>query len=73
MSTSEVFLIAMMIIFTVPYLIWRVGRTEYFAPSSSCRSSPASCSGPECSARVFPNYYHFVFNRPVISQLNGIA
>lgn len=32
MNTTEVFLIAMSIIFTVPYLIWRVGRTEYYAP-----------------------------------------
>ena len=32
MNTTEVFLIAMLIIFTVPYLIWRLGKTEYFAP-----------------------------------------
>jgi hypothetical protein len=32
MSTTEVFLIAMMLIFTIPYLIWRVGKTEYYAP-----------------------------------------
>lgn len=33
MSTSEIFLIAMTIIFTVPYLVWRLFRTEYYAPS----------------------------------------
>jgi flagellar biogenesis protein FliO len=32
MSTVERLLIAMTIIFTLPYLIWRFGRTEYFAP-----------------------------------------
>ena len=32
MNTTEIFLIAMTIIFTVPYLIWRVGRTDYYAP-----------------------------------------
>ena len=32
LSTTEVFLIAIGIIFTVPYLIWRVGRTDYYAP-----------------------------------------
>ena len=32
MSNTEIFLIAMAIIFTVPYLIWRVGRTDYYAP-----------------------------------------
>ena len=32
MSTSEIFLIAMTIILTAPYLVWRLGRTEYYAP-----------------------------------------
>ena len=32
LSTTEVFLIAIGIIFTVPYLIWRVGNTDYYAP-----------------------------------------
>src|SRR3981081_2331147 len=31
-NTTEVFLIAMILIFAVPYLLWRVGRTEYYAP-----------------------------------------
>ena len=32
MSTSEIFLVAMGIIFLVPYVIWRVGGTDYYAP-----------------------------------------
>lgn len=32
MSAIEVFLIALAIIFTVPYLIWRLGNTDYYAP-----------------------------------------
>ena len=32
MNTTEIFLIAMAIIFSVPYLIWRLGRTDYYAP-----------------------------------------
>ena len=32
MGTSEIFLIAMTINLTVPYLVWRLGRTEYYAP-----------------------------------------
>ena len=31
-STVELFLIAMLIVFSVPYLIWRGLRTEYYAP-----------------------------------------
>jgi hypothetical protein len=29
MTTTEIFLIAMAIIFTVPHLIWRVGNADY--------------------------------------------
>ena len=32
MNTTEIFLIAMAIIFTVPYLLWRLGRTDDWAP-----------------------------------------
>ena len=32
MNTTEIFLIAMTIIFSVPWLIWRLGRTDYYAP-----------------------------------------
>ncbi|NDD01565.1 MAG: cation:proton antiporter, partial [Betaproteobacteria bacterium] len=32
MNTTEIYLIAMAVVFTVPYLIWRLGNTQYFAP-----------------------------------------
>ena len=32
MTITEVYLIAMLIIFTVPYLLWRCLKTEYYAP-----------------------------------------
>ena len=32
MNTSEIFLVAMVLIFALPFLVWRLGRTEYFAP-----------------------------------------
>ena len=32
MDTTEVFLVAMLIVFTLPYLVWRLGRTDYWAP-----------------------------------------
>ncbi len=32
MNVTELFLIAMAIIFTVPWLVWRLARTDYWAP-----------------------------------------
>ena len=73
MSTSEIFLIAMTIIFTVPYLVWRLFRTEYYAPLVVVQIIAGILLGPGVLGAVFPDYYRFVFNPQVIGQLNGIA
>ena len=73
MSTSEIFLIAMGIIFLVPYLIWRVGRTEYFAPLVVVQIITGILLGPGILGALFPAYYAFVFNPAVVQSLNGIA
>ena len=73
MSTSEIFLIAMIIIYTAPYLIWRIGRTEYYAPLVVVQIIGGILLGPGILGAIFPDYYHFVFTPRVIDQLNGIA
>ena len=73
MSTSEIFLIAMLIIFTAPYLIWRLGRTEYFAPLVVVQIITGILLGPGVLGALFPDYYKFVFNAPVIQSLNAIG
>ena len=73
MSTSEVFLVAMLIIFTGPYLIWRLARTEYYAPLVVVQIIMGILLGPGVLGAVFPAYYRFVFNGPVIMSLNAIA
>ena len=73
MSTTEVFLVAMLIIFTVPYLVWRFGHTEYFAPLVVVQIITGIVLGPGVLGAAFPEYYRFVFNAPVVQSLNGIA
>ncbi|MDY7539037.1 cation:proton antiporter [Undibacterium sp. 5I1] len=73
MSVTEIFLIAMAIIFTVPYLIWRVGRTDYWAPLVVVQIITGIILGPGVLGAAFPDYYQFVFNPQVTSALNGIA
>jgi K+:H+ antiporter len=73
MSTSEIFLIAMGIIFLIPYLIWRIGKTEYFAPLVVVQIITGILLGPGILGAVFPRYYAFVFNPAVVQSLNGIA
>lgn len=73
MSTTEIFLIAMALIFTFPYLIWRVGRTEYYAPLVVVQIITGILLGPGILGAVYPDYYTFVFTPQVIQLLNGIA
>ena len=73
MSTREVFLIAMMLIFTIPYLIWRAGKTDYYAPLVIVQIITGILLGPGILGAAFPDYYAFVFNPKVIQSLNGIA
>jgi Kef-type K+ transport system membrane component KefB len=73
MNTSEIFLIAMLIIFTLPYLVWRLGRTDYYAPLVVVQIIGGILLGPGVLGAAFPEYYAFVFNPQVISALNGVA
>ena len=72
-TTMEVFLIAMAIIFCVPYLIWRLGRTEYFAPLVVVQIITGILLGPGILGAAFPAYYAFVFTEPVVQILNGLG
>jgi Kef-type K+ transport system membrane component KefB len=73
LSTTEVFLIAIGIIFTIPYLIWRVGKTDYYAPLVVVQIITGILLGPGILGKIFPEYYAFVFTQPVVQSLNGIA
>lgn len=73
MGTTEIFLIAMLIIFTLPYLIWRLGDTDYYAPLVVVQIITGILLGPGVLGKAYPDYYKFVFNPPVVQSLNGIA
>ncbi|MCS0580767.1 cation:proton antiporter [Massilia pinisoli] len=73
MSTTEIFLLALLIIFVVPYLVWRLGRTEYFAPLVIVQIIMGVVLGPGVLGAAFPDYHRFVFNPDVVKTLNGIA
>jgi Kef-type K+ transport system membrane component KefB len=72
-TTMELFLIAMAIIFTAPYLIWRLGRTDYVAPLVVVQIIAGILLGPGVLGAVAPGYYQFVFTPEVITILNGLG
>ena len=73
MNTTEIFLIAMLLIFVAPYLLWRLGRTDYFAPLVVVQIIMGILLGPGVLGAAFPQYHAFVFNSDVVKTLNGIA
>ncbi|RZZ87581.1 cation:proton antiporter [Pseudoxanthomonas winnipegensis] len=72
-STMEVFLIAMAIIFCVPFLIWRLGRTEYFAPLVVVQIITGILLGPGILGAALPGYYTFVFTPQVVQILTSLG
>ena len=73
MNTVELFLIAMLIIFSVPYLVWRGLRTEYYAPLVVVQIIAGILLGPGVLGAIFPDAHAAVFNPQVIGALNGVA
>lgn len=72
-TTTELFLVAMAIIFLVPYAVWRLGRLDYFAPLVVVQIVAGVLLGPGLLGNAFPEYYHAIFTTDVIMALNGIA
>ncbi len=56
MSTTEVFLIALLIIFSIPYLVWRIARIDYYVPLVVKQLIGGVVIGPRVIGVVFSIY-----------------
>lgn len=63
----------MWIIVTIPYLIWRLGRTDRYAPLVVIQILTGIVLGPGLLGETFPEYYATIFSPSVISFLTGIG
>ncbi|MEZ6036524.1 MAG: cation:proton antiporter [Planctomycetota bacterium] len=63
----------MAIIFAVPYLVWRLARTDYWAPLVVVQIVAGILLGPGMLGKVAPELHATVFNPQVITALNGVA
>jgi Kef-type K+ transport system membrane component KefB len=72
-TVTELFLLALIIIFALPYAIWRLCRTDYAAPLVVVQIVTGIVLGPGVLGAMFPGYYAGLFAPPVIAALNGIA
>ncbi|MBO9724418.1 MAG: cation:proton antiporter [Novosphingobium sp.] len=73
MGTTEIYLIALTIILAAPYLVWRLLRTEHWAPLVVVQIIGGILLGPGVLGHAAPQFYAFVFNPQVMTALNGVA
>lgn len=73
MNVSETFLLALSIILGVPWLVWRLGRTDGWAPLVVVQIVMGVLLGPGVLGALAPAAYALLFPPPVIAALNGIA
>lgn len=69
----ETLLIAMIVILGAPYAIWRLGRTDYYAPLVVVQILTGIVLGPGVLGATYPELYQRVFNPEVSLALSGIA
>ncbi len=73
MNTTERFLIALLVIFALPWAVWRLGRTDRWAPLVVVQIVTGILLGPGLLGAAWPAAYGAVFTPDVILALNGLA
>jgi Kef-type K+ transport system membrane component KefB len=70
---TELFLLTLILVFALPYLVWRLGRTEHWAPLVVVQIVAGILLGPGILGAALPGYYTAIFTAQVIGALNGVA
>ena len=73
LTAVELFLIAMAAIFAAPYAIWRLGRTDYWAPLAAVQIVTGILLEPGLFGAAFPKLFAADFKPAVVQSLNGLA
>ena len=72
-TVTELFLLAMAVIFLLPFLVWRLFRTDYWAPLVVVQIVTGIVLGPGLLGEAFPQVYQAVFKPAVVQTLSGVA
>ena len=67
------FLIVMLGIFALPWLVWRLARTEDVAPLVVVQIVAGILLGPGIAGVLFPEVHQQLFQPAVVANLNGLA
>ncbi|HVE54879.1 MAG TPA: cation:proton antiporter [Ramlibacter sp.] len=66
-------LLAMAVVFAIPYAVWRMARTEYVAPLLVVQILTGLALGPGMLGNLSPALYATLFPAPVLQVLGGLA
>lgn len=72
-SATENYLLILLGIFLVPYLIWRLFRTDKHAPLVVVQIVAGICFGPGIFGNYFPDLYSDVFSPDTVKMMSGVA
>lgn len=72
-NPSELFLAATLMIFTIPFLLWKYLRTDNYAPLFVVQIVCGIILGPAILGSIYPDFYNYIFTESNIDILSGVA
>ena len=72
-TTTELFLAAMALIFALPWAVWRLLRTDDWAPLVVVQIVMGIVLGPGLLGQAMPEFHRALFTPAVVQSLNGLA
>lgn len=72
-TTIELLLVALLVIFIVPYVIWRGLGRKNWAPLVVVQILTGVMLGPGVFGAAYPETFRYVLNRDVMGALNGLG
>ena len=73
LSVTELFLLAMIVIYALPYLAWRIAGKRTFAPLVVIQILTGILLGPGLLGELAPGLHAAIFTPHILSVLQGIA
>ena len=73
LNPKTAYLLVLLAIFALPWLLWRLARTDDLAPLPVVQIVAGILLGPGIAGALFPEVHDALFQPTVIANLNGIA
>lgn len=72
-SVTENYLLILLGIFVIPYAVWRIARTDKYAPLVVVQIVMGVVFGPGIFGHYFPDVYGDIFSSETVRMMSGVA